>query len=57
MDYIDEDVPSVAEFADALMPKLQILQDKVMTILFEPGRSIVANAGVLLTKVVLAKAH
>ncbi len=55
VDYIDEDVPSVAEFADALMPKLQILQDKGMTILFEPGRSIVANAGVLLTKVEVLK--
>lgn len=50
--YIDEEVAKVSEFAAALLPKLQQLGLKV---LFEPGRSIVANAGVLLTSVEVLK--
>lgn len=50
--YIDEQVAEVSEFAKALLPKLKQLGLKV---LFEPGRSIVANAGVLLTKVEVLK--
>lgn len=50
--YIDEQVAEVSEFANALLPKLKQLGLKV---LFEPGRSIVANAGVLLTKVEVLK--
>lgn len=50
--YIDEEVAEVSEFAAALLPKLKQLGLKV---LFEPGRSIVANAGVLLTKVEVLK--
>ncbi|WP_019673873.1 diaminopimelate decarboxylase [Psychrobacter lutiphocae] len=50
--YIDEEVAKVSEFAAALLPKLQQLGLKV---LFEPGRSIVANAGILLTKAEVLK--
>lgn len=50
--YIDEQVAEVSEFASALLPKLKQLGLKVF---FEPGRSIVANAGVLLTKVEVLK--
>ena len=50
--YIDEQVAEVSEFANALLPKLKQLGLKVF---FEPGRSIVANAGVLLTKVEVLK--
>ncbi|PNK60404.1 diaminopimelate decarboxylase [Psychrobacter sp. FDAARGOS_221] len=50
--YIDEEVAKVSEFAAALLPKLQQLGLKVF---FEPGRSIVANAGVLLTQVEVLK--
>lgn len=50
--YIDEEVAEVSEFANALLPKLKQLGLKVF---FEPGRSIVANAGVLLTKVEVLK--
>ena len=46
--YIDESPVSIADFADALLPKLTELGLKVF---FEPGRSMVANAGVLLTRV------
>ena len=50
--YKDETPPSVEEYANALKPALQKLGLKVY---MEPGRSISANAGVLLTKVDLLK--
>ena len=50
--YLDETPIAVADFANALLPKLQQLGLKV---LLEPGRSIVANAGVLLTTVDVLK--
>ena len=51
--YIDE-TPGLSfkKFAQALLPKLSELG---LTVFFEPGRSIVANAGVLLTKVDVLK--
>ena len=50
--YIDESPVSIAQFAEALLPKLSALGLKVF---FEPGRSIVANAGILLTRVDVLK--
>ncbi|MGP9490927.1 diaminopimelate decarboxylase [Psychrobacter sp. AOP7-B1-24] len=50
--YIDETPVSMDEFAAALLPKLSELG---LTVFFEPGRSIVANAGVLLTRVDVLK--
>ncbi|MBF2719096.1 diaminopimelate decarboxylase [Psychrobacter sp. NG254] len=50
--YIDETPVTIDEFAQALLPKLSELGLKVF---FEPGRSIVANAGVLLTQVDVLK--
>ena len=50
--YIDEMPVSMDEFAAALLPKLSELG---LTVFFEPGRSIVANAGVLLTRVDVLK--
>lgn len=50
--YIDESPVSIDEFAQALLPKLSQLKLKVF---FEPGRSLVANAGVLLTRVDVLK--
>ena len=50
--YIDETPVSIDEFAQALLPKLSELG---LTVFFEPGCSIVANAGVLLTKVDVLK--
>lgn len=43
---------SVAEFAARLRPKLESLN---LTLMLEPGRSIVADAGILLTKILLIK--
>ncbi|MFW2177338.1 MULTISPECIES: diaminopimelate decarboxylase [unclassified Moraxella] len=50
--YVDEQVATINEFAQLLLPKLKTLGLKLY---LEPGRSIVANAGVLLTKVDILK--
>lgn len=50
--YKDETPPTVVEYANALRPALEKLGLKVY---MEPGRSISANAGALLTKVDLLK--
>lgn len=50
--YIDESPISIEDFAAALLPKIKQLG---LTVFFEPGRSIVANAGVLLTRVEVLK--
>lgn len=46
--YIDEQPPSPAQYAHAL---LQNLPDKSWHIMIEPGRAIAANAGILVTKI------
>jgi len=46
--YKDEDAPSVQAY---LQPLLQELKNRQLKILLEPGRRLVGNAGVLLTKV------
>src|SRR5919109_2125240 len=51
--YRDETPPSHAEYATVLLPALQELG---VTVLLEPGRSIVGNAGALLTRVLYHKA-
>lgn len=50
--YTNENPVAIADFADALLPRLKQLGLKVY---LEPGRSIVANAGVLLTRVDILK--
>ena len=46
--YQNETVPSLASYMDALAP---LLKDGTETLIMEPGRSITANAGILLTQV------
>lgn len=46
--YHDEQPPQPAEYARAI---LQELQDRPIEIMLEPGRAIVGNAGILLTRV------
>jgi diaminopimelate decarboxylase len=46
--YRDEAVPSTAEY---LAPLLAVLAGRKERLLFEPGRSLVGNAGVLLTRI------
>ena len=51
--YKDETPPHPTEYMEAIMPKLSHRKD--LTILMEPGRAIMANAGILLTKVEFLK--
>lgn len=50
--YTDETPPTPARYIDALTERLG---DRPLTLAFEPGRSIAANAGVLLTQVEFLK--
>ena len=51
--YRDETPPGHAEYATVLLPALKELG---ATVLLEPGRSVVGNAGALLTRVLYHKA-
>ena len=51
--YDDETPPLPSDYVKALMTRLQ--SRKELTIMFEPGRAIMANAGILLTKVEFLK--
>lgn len=50
--YKDELPPHPSEYAQAIVEKLS---GRDLTLIFEPGRSIAANAGILVTEVVLLK--
>jgi len=50
--YRDEAVPTVADY---LRPMLEQLAGRKEKLLFEPGRSLVGNAGILLTRVEVLK--
>jgi diaminopimelate decarboxylase len=50
--YQDESVPTTATY---LAPLLKVLEGRTEQLLFEPGRSLVGNAGLLLTRVELLK--
>ena len=50
--YRDEQPPEVAAYMAAIKAKIG---DRELALMFEPGRSIAANAGVLLTKVLYLK--
>jgi diaminopimelate decarboxylase len=51
-DYETETVPSAQEYAAGLVP---LLRGKGLKLILEPGKSICANAGVLLTRVLYTK--
>jgi diaminopimelate decarboxylase len=51
-DYESDTVPSAAEYAAGIIP---LLQDKDIKLILEPGKSICANAGILLTRVLYIK--
>jgi diaminopimelate decarboxylase len=52
--YKDEDPPHPREFAEALLPTMADLD---VTFIFEPGRVIVGNAGILVSRVLYTKAQ
>ena len=51
MSYTDGESPEIEAFAEALVPLLEERADNGLRIVLEPGRSILANSGVLLTRV------
>jgi diaminopimelate decarboxylase len=55
--YRQENPPAVADYIDAIKTKLDArpATHKKLALMFEPGRSISANSGVLLTKVIHLK--
>jgi diaminopimelate decarboxylase len=51
-DYQTDTVPTAADYAKGIMP---LLKDKNLKLILEPGKSIMANAGILLTRVLYLK--
>ena len=51
-DYESDTVPSAAEYAAGIVP---LLKDKNIRLVLEPGKSICANAGIMLTRVLYIK--
>ena len=51
-DYESDSVPSAAEYAAGLVP---LLKEKNVKLILEPGKSICANAGIMLTRVLYIK--
>jgi len=51
-DYESDTVPSAAEYAAGIVP---LLRDKNIKLILEPGKSICANAGIMLTRVLYIK--
>ncbi|MDX2199834.1 MAG: diaminopimelate decarboxylase [Phycisphaerae bacterium] len=50
--YKGDEAPPTADYAAAIVP---LLKDRKLNVVIEPGRSLVANAGVLLTRVIHLK--
>jgi diaminopimelate decarboxylase len=51
-DYESGTVPSAEEYAKGIVP---LLKDKALKLILEPGKSISANAGILVTRVLYSK--
>lgn len=51
-DYESDTVPSAQQYAAGIVP---LLKDKNLKLILEPGKSICANAGILLTRVIYTK--
>lgn len=56
-DYHTGASPSAADYAAAIVPLLKARAAKGLKIVMEPGRSIAANAGVLITRVLYVKTN
>ena len=50
--YVSEEPPMPSDLASELIP---ILRDMSVTVIIEPGRSLVGNAGIFVTKVIYTK--
>ncbi|MCI0498163.1 MAG: diaminopimelate decarboxylase [Planctomycetales bacterium] len=51
-DYETDTVPSAADYASGIVP---LLKEKKLKLILEPGKSIIANAGLLLTRTLFKK--
>jgi len=51
MSYTEGESPEIEVFAEALIPLLEVRTKNGLQVVLEPGRSILANSGVLLTRV------
>ncbi len=51
-DYESDTVPSAVEYASGIVP---LLKDKDIELILEPGKSICANAGIMVTRVLYTK--
>jgi diaminopimelate decarboxylase len=51
-DYESDSVPSAADYAAGIVP---LLKDKNIKLILEPGKSICANAGIMLSRVLYIK--
>ena len=51
-DYESDTVPSAMEYAKGIVP---LLKDKDLKLILEPGKSIIANAGIMLTRTLFTK--
>ena len=51
-DYESDTVPSASQYAEGIVP---LLKDKNLRLIMEPGKSICANAGIMLTRVLYVK--
>jgi len=54
-DYESDVSPSYEQYAAEIVPRLQAFHDRGGRVLLEPGRTLVANAGILLTQVQYVK--
>ena len=52
INYDNDNLPTIAKYGDALT---KVIKDQNVTLILEPGRSMVGNAGVLLTRVLYTK--
>ncbi len=50
--YREQEAPPAAHYAEAVLP---VLRDKGLTLILEPGRSIAANAGILVGRTIFVK--
>ncbi|MBN1972234.1 MAG: diaminopimelate decarboxylase [Sedimentisphaerales bacterium] len=51
-DYESDTVPSAQQYADGIVP---LLKDRKLKLILEPGKSICANAGILLSRIIYTK--
>jgi len=54
-DYTTDQTPAASEYASTIVPLLKPLVDRGVQIAMEPGRTLAANAGILLLRVLFTK--